>query len=840
MPANLDLVRPGANLAKVTILLVGLTPVLLAQPAPSSAGQIEANLLKLNTLGSVLHIAAHPDDENTVLLAYFARQRNLRTGYLSLTRGEGGQNLIGSEQGDYMGLIRTQELLTARRIDGAEQFFSRAIDFGFSKTADETLAKWGREAVLSDIVWTIRNFRPDVIFLRFSGTPRDGHGQHQSSAILAKEAFAAAADPKRFPEQLQYVKPFQSRRLYLNLPNFTREMTAENAKIPGVIHLDGGEFNPLLGMSYGEIAGKSRSQHASQGMGSPQTRGSMRNDLQLLSGDAGKDPFEGIDTSWKRLPGGAAVDEALRAAIAEFEPTEPAAVLPRLIAARKAMVKIDDAEAKRKLAGLDELMVQCAGLWVDANAARSSATAGSKIAVSLNVVRRLKSPVEYLGAEISGAAKASVAAGTLGFNTPLTKSVDIELPANTPLSQPYWLEQPKQGTLYSVADSRRIGSAENDPVLTARFRFAMDGVEFTAVRPVQNRYVSSVRGELVRPFVIVPAVALEFSSASLVFPNQSARWVHVSVKANEAGSKGTVRLEAPGGWKTDPANQAYSLQKIGEQATLSFHITPPAGDSSVTVRAVAEQNGRTYTHGMKVIDYPHIPPQTSFPDATAQLVHADIQLSVKRIGYVMGAGDEVPESLRQLGLEVSLLSDDDLASRELSAFDVIVTGVRAFNTRPGLRANYQRLMDYMHNGGNVVVQYNVVEGFMGRGQSDVLSRIGPYPITVDRARVTVEEAPIQLTDNAVMQRPNKITKQDFEGWVQERGLYFAKDYDAHYTSLFSSHDPNEDWLPGGMLYTPYGKGGYVFTAYAWFRQLPAGVPGAYRIFANLLSAGKGR
>ncbi|MBL8178185.1 MAG: PIG-L family deacetylase [Bryobacterales bacterium] len=813
---------------------------LWAQPNTYSAAEIQLRLRKLATLGSVLHIAAHPDDENTLLLAYFARERSLRTGYLSLTRGEGGQNLIGPEQGSLMGLIRTQELLAARRMDGAEQFFTRATDFGFSKTAEETLRKWGREEVLGDIVWVIRRFRPDVIFLRFSGTPRDGHGQHQASALLARDAFEAAGDGSRFPEQLGMVKPHRAKRLFFNLFNFTPEMEKEN-RAPQNIEIDAGGYNPLLGLSYGEIEGRSRSQHASQGMGWPERRGARLNHLRLIAGErAEKDPFEGIDTSWKRVAGGARLAALTEEAIRRFDPARPQAILPLLGEARGLIAAIGDGAAEGKLREVEELMAACAGLWLDASAARHAVTAGSRVAVNLEIVKRLPAEVTLVGVTVRGAAAGAAQwkDAALPTNQRLTETVTVTLPEGTGLTQPFWLRAPMAGTLYRIAEREEIGKAENDALLRAEFRFRMAGVEFGVERAVHHRYVDNVRGELTRPLTVAPAVAVEIAEAALVFGDGKARDVAVTVKANTAGASGEVALAAGAGWRIEPASRPYALGKENEQASLRFTIYPPVGESTVRLQATATGAGGTFRHGMRVIAYPHIPPITFFPEASATLVRTEVKVLSRRIGYVMGAGDQVPEALRQLGLEVTLLADEELAAGELGRYDAIVCGVRAYNTRAALRANRQRLLDYVSAGGTYVVQYNVVEGFGPRAAANSLESIGPYPLTVGRGRVTVEDSPVNLADHALLRRPNAISKRDFEGWVQERGLYYAEKFDGRYSSLFATQDPGEDWQPGGMLTARYGKGAFVFTAYSWFRQLPAGVPGAYRIFANLISAGK--
>ncbi|MDX1980980.1 MAG: PIG-L family deacetylase [Bryobacteraceae bacterium] len=818
---------PVSTIGRYLVALAFAASLCPAQWAPSGAAEIDQRLRRLNSMGRVLMIAAHPDDENTNLLAYFARGRHYRTGYLSLTRGEGGQNLIGPEQGDEMGLIRTQELLAARRIDGAEQYFTRAIDFGFSKNAGETLAKWGREAVLDDAVRVIRRFRPDVIIFRFSGTPRDGHGHHQSSAILGKEAFAAAADPMRFSSQ--GLKAWKAKRALFNLFAFNEQMERENAKVPGTVVLDTGGFDPVLGFSYGEIAGMSRSRHASQAMGAAERKGVIRNQLVVVAGEpASGDPFAGIETSWKRLPGGNMVDAVLAEAIGAFNAAHPERLVPLLFKARAAAAAIPHEDAREKLGEFDELIALAAGVWVDAAAQQHFYTPAAKARITLTAVNRLGLDVTLLH---EGEQK-------LEANVPWTRNITWEIPADAALSQPYWLRQPKQGALYGVAESARTPDAENAPEKTVTFRLKIQGEEVVLTRPVLHRYVDPARGELRRAVVIGPPVAVEFSESAILFPDTAARTVQLQVRAMKPGLAGEVALEAPAGWKISPAAQPFKLEEAGEQTAMRFQITPPAADSSVTLRAVVNGGG----HAVRVISYPHIPPQTVFPPAEVKLVRTAIRTLSRKVGYVMGAGDEVPQALRQLGIEVTLLSDADLAASDLSRFDAIVTGVRAYNTRPALKANHQRLLDYMTAGGTWVVQYNVVEGFPGRERRDTISRTGPYPITLGRGRITVEEAPVRFPnpDHVLLRAPNRITMKDFEGWVQERGLYFASEYDAQYEAVVASQDPGEDWLPGGMLYARYGAGAYVFSAYAWFRQLPAGVPGAYRIFANLLSAGKAK
>jgi LmbE family N-acetylglucosaminyl deacetylase len=835
----------SSKISAVTICVILLSAVSFAQPDLAGAAATKLALERLKVLGSVLMIAAHPDDENTAVLAYFARGRNVETSYLSLTRGEGGQNYIGSEQGDKLGVIRTEELLAARRIDGAQQFFTQAIDFGFTKTADEAIAKWGgHELILSDIVWTIRRLRPDVILLRFSGTPRDGHGQHQASAILGKEAFTAAADPKRFPEQLKWVKPWQARRLLWNVFSFTAEQEREAAKLGGRVELDAGEYNPVLGYSYGEIAGMSRSMHRSQAMGSGQRRGSMKQFFVTVAGEpAVHDAFDGIDTTWNRVPGGDRVLALVAEADRNYAPDHPERSIPALLKAREIVAGIDDHWAHRKLRELDETIALCAGVWVDASADRAAATPGSELPVTLTMINRGPVPVRAENVKWSGTAVAKPETQELGKplvdNVPSSIRINWNIPAGQTYTQPYWLTLPRNGReVYPMPSQSLEGLPENPALLEAQFSLSVAGATITLNREVIHRYVDRARGELTRPVEIVPAVSIGMPENALVFANGASRRIEVPLKSNGGPQTGSLQLSAPDGWRISPESANFSLA-AGEQKVLTFAVTPP-GSGRTMLTATAKLPGESIASGLDVIDYEHIPPQTLFPAAQSKAVALPVKNLATQVGYIMGAGDQVPEALRQIGCEVTLLSPDDLAKSDLSRFDAIVTGVRAWNVRPDLKANRQRLLDYMQSGGTLVVQYNVLEGGFGRGNPGALDGIGPYPIRISRDRVTVEEAPVKFPNPAspLLHSPNEITEADFDGWIQERGLYFASQWDAKYSTLFESHDPGENPLEGGTLVAKYGKGAYVFSAYSWFRELPAGVPGAFRIFANLLSAGK--
>ncbi len=791
----------------------------------AGAAQIRLALARLNVIGSVLMIGAHPDDEQAATLAYFARGRSMHAAYLSLTRGEGGQNLIGPEQGDLLGIIRTEEMLDARRIDGAEQFFTRAVDFGYSKTPEETLSKWGHDRILSDVVWVIRRYRPDVVILCFSGTSRDGHGHHQASAILGKEAFVAAADKTRFPDQLQWVEAWQAKRLVWGVWGAT--------EAPGQIHIDTGEYNPVLGYSYLEIATLSRNMHRSQATGAIRRRGTSPSSFVPVAGDpASKDLFDGIDTTWGRVPGGGEAGRLLARAERTFDDEHPDRILPLLLEARGRIKELASPWAAAKLGELDETIGLVCGLWLDASADRWAVTPGSAVSVRLTALNRSHVPITLAGVSAGDAVISDRI--PLSFNQPEVRTVSVTIRPDRPYSQPYRLVKPHRDFYDTPGHAE---DPENPPVQTAVFVLGIGKENLTLLRPVIYRYADGSQGELVRPLAVVPPVALEFSQPVLVFPNPQSKKLEVLAKSNVPNVSGEVRLEVPAGWRANPAAKPYTLTNAGDEATLAFDLTPTDGPARGQIRAVTSIGGRDISSGMRVISYEHFPPQVVFPPSEASLVRADIRILAKRIGYVMGAGDQVPEALRQLGCQVTLLSQEDLSTGDLSGFDAILTGVRAYNVRADLVANQGRLLDYVSNGGTLVVQYNVLER---NAPLETLARIGPYPIHIGRERVSVEEAPVFFTnlDDPLLRAPNVLTSADFDGWIQERGLYFASDWDAHYKTLFESHDPGESAHPGGTLYTRYGKGAYVFTAYSWFRQLPAGVPGAYRVLANLLSAAK--
>jgi LmbE family N-acetylglucosaminyl deacetylase len=807
-----------------------------AQPIkPMPTGEILLNLKKLNVVGTAMYMAAHPDDENTVMLSWLAKERKVRTAYLSVTRGDGGQNLIGSELGDLLGLIRTQELLAARAIDGPEQYFTRANDFGFSKNTDETMQIWGKDAVLADVVWRIRNLRPDVIICRFPPDARAGHGNHSASAVLAEEAFKLSGDPTKFPEQLKYVKPWQAKRVVWNTFNFgaVSQKPAEGT----FIQVEIGTYNPLLGKAYSEIAAESRSQHKSQGFGVPRSRGLRPEFFVHKFGElAPKDVFDGVDLTWNRVKGGTAVEILVNEALKKFDPETPSSIVPILVKAYQAVDKLEDEYWKtQKKKELENLIVACSGLYFEANPNEFSAAAGEKITVTAIAVKRSDLPVTLDKIRLVGFGTDTTLNISLANNELQRMSFPVVVAKNQPLTQPYWLAEKKMGKgMYRVDNQQLIGLPEKSADLQAVFSFTIEGQTITFSTPVIYKYTDEVRGELYRTFEIRPEVSVNISDKVYVFANTQPKDLEVTIKSAKAGVKGSVALELPKGWVSNPQKIAFDFANKYQEQKVIFKITPSDITPEGQIKAVATTENGTFDRGIQTVAYDHIPPQTLFPLAEAKGVKLDIKTKGKLIGYIAGAGDDVPSALRQIGYAVTMLTEKEL-NDDLSKFDAIVVGVRAYNTEERLKYYQKKLMDYVQNGGNMVVQYQVNSNLQKLDGS-----IGPFPFKLSRDRVTVEEAEVRFLkpESPILNAPNKITAKDFDGWIQERGLYFPNEWDANYEAVLSSNDPNEKPADGGLLHAKYGKGNYVFTGYAFFRQLPAGVSGAYRLFANLISVGK--
>jgi LmbE family N-acetylglucosaminyl deacetylase len=828
------MVRRFLNLIAVSTLFLCICS-LHAQPrSPKSlnAAELRLALKKLTVLGSVLYVAAHPDDDNTAFLASMAKGRLMRAAYLSVTRGEGGQNLIGSEQGDLLGIIRTQELLASRRIDGAEQYFTSAIDFGFSKTLDETMNIWGKERILADIVWLIRAYRPDIIVSRFTPT-QGGHGNHTSSAQLANEAFAASGDPSRFPEQLKLTTTWKAKRLLWNVFRFQQ---TDRPTIPEKsVSLDLGAYNPILGESYSEMAGRSRSMNKSQGAGGGQNRGEFVNYFQFVAGDtATKDLFDGVNTSWSRIEGGEKVGNMLEDVVRSFDEENPAKSISALVRAYGEMEKLKNnpwIEIKR--GELQDVIKLCGGLWIDALSSDNNAIPGGEIKITLAGISRSSYPFRLDRVSAPFGELDTVLNLQMLYNRQVQVVLPVRLPRDLAYSQPYWLvDHPELGA-YRIPNQELVGRPENVPSLIVKARISSGDGTMDLEIPVRYRAVDPVEGEQYRPFVVNPPVTVALPEKMYVFADGTAKSILVNLRNEGAKVSGSVALKVPQGWKVTPSTVPFDFARKDENQSVSFSVQPGAGSVSGSLGVEATVGDRTMQQDMITIRYPHIPPQTVFPRTEGRLLRFDLKKSERRIGYIMGPGDEIPTALKQIGYQVTMLTDDDLKNGGLNSFDVIVAGVRSYNTRPAVRANQRTLMEFVEKGGTYIVQYMTPR----RAETE---NLGPYPFTISGDRVSVEEAPVRFIapDNAVLNIPNKITQDDFNGWVQERGLYFADKWDPRYTAVIASNDPGEPSKDGGLLVAQYGKGHYVFTGYAFFRQLPAGVPGAYKLFVNLISLGK--
>jgi LmbE family N-acetylglucosaminyl deacetylase len=807
----------------------------LLVPEQMSAGEIQLALQKLNVLGRVLYIAAHPDDENTNLMALWANGSLYDAAYLSITRGDGGQNLIGSELRERLGVIRTEELLAARRIDHAKQFFSRAIDFGFSKTAEESMRIWGHDKILSDVVWVIRKFRPDVIVTRFSPEDQLTHGHHTASAILALEAFSAAADPNRFPEQLAFVKPWQPTRLVWN----TSPFFFSNRNIPfdptGLTVLEAGGYNPLLGKAYTEIAAASLSMHKSQGVGSPPRRGVRKEYFKPLEGQPMTSSlFEGIDTTWSRVPNSESIAAEIGKIISQFHPADPAASVPELLKLRQTMSEIKgDSWVPEKKAELDEIIAACLGLHVEASTTNETVTPGQTTTIKLEAINRCSIPITLQEVRCPNSGGSMKIDAALPSNELVTKELSCKIPENAPYSQPYWLRKPGTLGAFAVDDQTLVGLPENPPEFPVEIVLQVNGQELRYTLDTKYRTVDPVAGEVRQPLVIAPPVFVKVADNVLVFATKQPKPVSVRVTATTGPVKGELKLAVPQGWGIDPTFVPIDLKGANAETVATFTVSPPDHDSEGTLRAIVSTGGRDYSFERLRISYPHIGVQTLMPPAEVKLVRADIRKKGDRIGYIPGAGDDVPESLQQIGYSVKILSEDDITAKNLAQFSAVVLGIRAYNTQERIANWLPELFAYVKAGGVVIAQYNTLAELK-------IEQFGPYPLEISRDRVTDEKADVRILapNHPLMTSPNKITSQDFEGWVQERGLYFAKKWDPAWTQILSCNDPNEKPLDGGLLVAKFGKGYFIYTSYSWFRQLPAGVPGAYRLFANMLSLGK--
>ncbi|WP_290791452.1 PIG-L family deacetylase [Flavihumibacter sp. UBA7668] len=806
------------------------------KPKTLSSADILQGMQKLRVVGAVLYIAAHPDDENTRLLAYLANERKLRTGYLSLTRGDGGQNLIGEEQGVSLGLIRTQELLAARRIDGAEQFFTRAFDFGFSKSTDEALRTWNKEKILSDVVWVIRRFKPDVIITRFPPDNRAGHGHHSASAALAIEAFKAAADPKRFPEQFVLTEPWQVKRILWNTYNFG----SVNTQLEDQYKIDVGKFNPLLGKGYGEISAESRSQHKSQGFGVPAQRGKQFEYFSHTDGvPLTNDLFDGVSTDWSRIQA-AHINVAIDSLIQQFNSLKPDASVPGLVKLYNQVdLTVRDYYWKdKKKTEIQALLNACLGFYAEAVANQQIAVTGDSLQINFNIINTSAYPVSDLSIELEDT---SFQIATLASNNEyLNKRITRLVTEDFNKTQPYWLREQMDTGSFTVKQQELIGKAELkwDDI---ELRYKVGTTLFRQRIPLQYKHTDPVKGEIYQPVLVVSPIALGVSPA-VVLNNlvpkhpQSLHLFYKSYRQRDTAN-GRFVFDLMTGDRNNQKSLSYRLPL--QKNTLQSVVLPldtlfnaKAPDKIYPWVELREPNKSVrYNNGLKLIQYDHIPTAHYFLPTSLAVINEEIKVVGKTIGYIPGSGDAIPEALEQMGYTVVHLDEATLGGYNLNKLDAIITGVRAYNVMESLSNHYSKLMAYVEAGGNMIVQYNTSNQL-----GSIKSKIGPYNFNISRTRITDENAPVKFVNptHAVLNFPNKITLKDFEGWKQERSIYHASDFDSRFETILSMNDPDEKSEEGSLIIAKFGKGYFTYTGLVFFRQLPAGVSGSYRLLANLI------
>ncbi|KAA9040740.1 PIG-L family deacetylase [Ginsengibacter hankyongi] len=804
-------------------------------PETYTSSEVFQQIKKLNVLASVLYVGAHPDDENNALLPYFAKEKLWRTAYLSLTRGDGGQNLIGDEQGIELGLIRTQELLAARRVDGAEQYFTRAYEFGFSKSAAEALRIWDKEKILSDVVWVIRKYQPDVIIKRFPPDKRAGHGHHAASSILAQEAFTAAADPTKFPEQFKYgVKPWQAKRILWNTYNFGGNNTTSEDQLK----IDIGGYNPLIGKSYGELGGEARTMHKSQGEGRPRRRGESYEYFATTGGEAPKnDLMDGIVTDWKRIPGGEPIESMINAIISNYNIAQPDLSVPSLVKLYQAIKALpEDNWRNKKLDEVEEIIIECSALYVEATSSQSQVVQGGNLSISFNLIKRENVNVSFKNISVENFDSSFSTALPTNQNVNINKTLAVA--DDKKISQPYWLVYPLKGGTFDVRDQTLIGKAENAPSFEASFLVNIDGEDFTIKKPVQYRYIDPVKGDTYEPIPVLPKIELSYTKDNFISLNGAPVKAIIHLKSNLDNSESyKVLQDYSKNWATDIPSITYDT-KGSKEVYKTATFTSKSNETNNSEEIYLKTSDGNYNGYTKTISYNHIPTITYFPEAKADIVKLDIKIVGKKIGYIIGAGDKVPDALKDMGYDVTTLSEKDITDENLKRYDAIMTGIRAYNLYEYLSDKNDVLMRYVKNGGNMIVQY-----MKSNQVGDKNITVGPYPFKISSgSRVTEEDAKVNflLPANPALNYPNKITEKDFEGWVQERSTYQAVQLDSHYETPLGMHDADEEESNGSLAIAKYGKGNFVYASLVFFRQLPDGVPGAYRLMANLIALPKNK
>ncbi|MBP6181630.1 PIG-L family deacetylase [Flavobacterium sp.] len=825
------------NLQVIIVFLFYFQITTAQQPQKLNSVEIYNQIQKLNFLGSVLYIAAHPDDENTRLISYLSNETKARTGYLSLTRGDGGQNLIGPQLRELLGVIRTQELIEARKIDGGEQFFSRANDFGFSKNPTETLEIWDKQKVLSDIVWAIRKFQPDVIINRFDHrSPGTTHGHHTASAMLSVESFDLANNPSIFPEQLKLVQPWQPKRQFFNTSwwFYGSKEKFDAADKSNLMEMQIGTYFSAIGKSNQEIAALSRSRHQSQGFGSTGSRGEETEYLEFINGEALKNKssiFEGVDTSWNRVKGGKPIGELLTTIASQFDHTNPSASIPNLA---KAYTMIQALEEKHwstlKSSAIKEIIAACSGLYLEAVAQNQEATPGSIVKLKLEAINRSTIPMQLMSVTTLPEQKNTPQNTALNTNILKNINLDLQLPKTIDYTQPYWLKEKGNEGIYTVAEQKNIGIPDSSRDAKVVFNIQINGIDIAFERIVVYKYNDGVKGEMYNYLDIVPEITTSILDKVALFKDNKNKTVAVKIKAGKDAIKGNLKLELPDNWIVSPKLIPFNLEKKGTEQIVYFEVTPPNQTDEAVAKSIAIIDNTEYVKDQIIIDFNHITKQQVLKPAEAKFIKLDLKTNDERIGYIMGAGDEVPKSLTQMGYKVTLLKPEEITPEKLTNFDVVMTGIRAYNTVQTLANKQNILFDFVKEGKTMLVQYNTPDDI-------ALTNIAPFPLKISRDRVTEENAEVRFLapNHPIMNLPNKITSKDFEGWKQEQGLYYSNEFDKAFTPILSSNDKGETPKDGALLVAPYGKGYYIYTGLSLFRELPEGVPGAFRLLSNMIS-----
>ena len=797
-----------------------------------SSSNISSMLEKLDVFGKVLYVAAHPDDENTRLIAYLANEKKYETAYLSATRGGGGQNFLGTHLKDNLGLIRTQELLEARKIDGGQQFFTSAVDFGYSKEPVETLNFWNEEKILSDFVWIIRKFRPDIIITRFNQTPYITHGHHTASTILAEKAFNLSGDPDAFPEQLKYVKTWQSQRLLWNTSR--RFFNLKEEDIEKMLKIDVGVYNNKIGKSYNEIASESRSMHKSQAFGALRRRGSEEELIVYSQGKkAENDIMEGVITSWDRVKPNNELKSYLKKAKDSFNINKPYEIIDYLSLAHRELNRVIDRDWRViKKNEIKNLIKASSGLFFEALSNVELASNGEEIKIKFDIINRSPYPIKLEKIQLDKTEY--IINDSLENNKLLSVEKNFKISTESEVSEKYWLKNPSEFGSYNIDDQRLIGDPDNQPTLEAKFVFRINGQQISYNSPIIYKINSPINGDEYRPFNIGNPIYLNPLNNLEYYVNTNKKKLKVEVISGANDVKARIYLEVSDGTKVEPEFYDIEFKNKDERKTLSFDITLPGNKNSINkVSYKAKVEGDILSRGIDKIIYSHISHQTRFPKSDVSLIKFNLNIKAKNIAYLMGSGDKVPESLSLVGYNVDLFEKKDINAEKLKNYDALIIGVRAFNSDKSLFDIKPQLMNFMESGGNVIVQYNTSRNL------DV-NKFSPYSFQLSRNRVSQENAPVRIINSKhpALNYPNKITLDDFNGWVQERGLYFPNSWSQEYETIISSNDEGEKPNNGGILISKVGEGYFVYTSYSWFRQLPAGVSGAYKIFSNLISLGK--